>query len=98
MSRLAQFCLALFQRLYHLTSIRLLILFGLALTLAWSISNGEVTAQVLFQSPESPLVDPAVVPAAPVDPAVVPEAAPVEQPAAPEAPPVEQPAAAPEQP
>jgi hypothetical protein len=84
MSRLTQFCLALSQHLSDFTSTRLLALFFLALALTWTISRGEVTAEVLFQSPESPLPEPVpveqeFVPEAPPVEEVVPEPAPVEE-------------------
>jgi hypothetical protein len=80
MSRLAHFCLTLFQRLYHLTSTRPLILFGLAVALACLSANGEATAQILFQSPESPIGPGFGAPQS--DQPVAPqEPAPVEQPA-----------------
>lgn len=55
MSQLAQFYFNLFRCLYHFTAIRLLVLFSFALALTWLISNGDVTAEVLFQSPTSPV-------------------------------------------
>jgi hypothetical protein len=81
MRRLTQFCLALSQHRCSFTSTRLLALFLLALSLAWTISRGEVTAEVLFQSPESPIpVEQEFVPEAPAPvEAVVPEPAPVEE-------------------
>ena len=81
MSRLTQFCLALAQHLY--TSTRLLALFFLALALTWLISRGEVTAEVLFQSPESPLIEPV-----PIEQEFFPD--PSVQEVVPEAPPVEE--------
>ena len=74
MSRLTQFCLALSQHLFGFTSTRLLALFFLALALTWAISRGDVTAEVLFQSPESPLPEPG-----PLEQEFVPEAPPVEE-------------------
>jgi outer membrane biosynthesis protein TonB len=94
MSRLTQFCLALAQHLYSFTSTRLPVLFLLALALSWAISKGDVTAEVLFQSPESPLIEPIpfeqefapeappveeVVPVAPVEPEIPVEPPPVEE-------------------
>src|SRR5688572_17924867 len=94
MSRLTQFCLALSQHLYGFASTRLLALFFLALALTWTISRGDVTAEVLFQSPESPLPEPVpveqeFVPEAPPVEAVIPEPPPVEA-VIPEPPPVEE--------
>jgi hypothetical protein len=99
MSRLTQFCLALSQHLYGFTSTRLLALFFLALTLTWAISRGDVTAEVLFQSPESPLPEPVPIEQEFIEPPlieeVIPEPPPVEEvfPVAPIEPeiPVEQP-------
>jgi hypothetical protein len=84
MSRLTQFCLALAQHLAGFTSTRLLALFFLALALTWTISRGDVTAEVLFQSPESPVPEPV-----PLEQEFVPEAPPVEA-VIPEPPPVEE--------